>query len=88
MKNDTIKKDVHPFEVEVHDDFFPIGKNTIYDIYITELGYVMISVYNEDKKVYVNYICKKLKDILPENIKLKEVGGHQSFVQQISKDDK
>jgi hypothetical protein len=88
MKDPIIRRTVCPFDVEIQDDLIHTGKNTIKDIYITELGYVMISVFNEDRKVYVNYICKELKDILPEKIKLKEAGDHQSFGQLLSKDDK
>lgn len=76
------------FEVEIEDDSTHTGKNVIKDIYITELGYVMVSIFNEDKKVYVNYICKELKDILPEKIKIKEGEVRQSFQQQPSRDDK
>ena len=88
MKNPIIRRDVCPFDVEIQGDSIHVGKNTIKDIYITELGYVMIAVFNEDKKVYVNYICKELKDILPVKIRLKEVGDHQSFERLPSKDDR
>jgi len=87
MKNNVIRREVHPFEVEISEDSTHAGKNTIKDIYITEIGYVMISVYNESRKVYVNYICKELKDILPEKIKVKEGEDLQSFEPPLSKDD-
>lgn len=68
MQRSIIRREVFPFEVQVEDTF---EKTTIKDIYITELGYVMISIYNEDRKVTVNYICRELKDILPSKIVLK-----------------
>lgn len=65
-----IRRDVCPFEVSIEgeDDG---SKNIIKDIYITELGLVMVAVFNEKKKVTVNYICKDLKEILPKKISLK-----------------
>ena len=87
MKEFIIRRGVCPFEVELEDDTIHTGKNTIKDIYITELGYVMVSVYNEDRKVTVNYICKELKEILPSKIKIKEEEVRQSFGQQPSIDD-
>ena len=86
----TIRRDTQPFFVDVEGEF---SSNKIVDIYITELGFVMISVFNEDKKVTVNYICKNIQDILPEKINLKEFNSraeviHQSSQQQPSKDDK
>jgi hypothetical protein len=87
MKNNVIRREVHPFEVNIPGDSVHTGKNTIRDIYITEIGYVMVSVYNEDRGVYVNYICKELKDILPKKIEIKEGGDLQSFEPPISKDD-
>jgi hypothetical protein len=64
------------------------GPNRIVDIYVTELGYVMASIFNEEKKVYVNYICGEIEDILPTKIKLKVEEVHQSSEQQPSKDDR
>ena len=86
----TIRRETQPFFVDVDGDS---SSNKIVDIYITELGFVMISVFNEDKKVTVNYICKNIQDILPEKIKLKELSTRaevnpQSSQQQPSKDDK
>lgn len=86
----TIRRDTQPFFVDVDGES---ASNKIVDIYITELGFVMISVFNEDKKVTVNYICKNIQDILPEKIKLKDLSTrveaiHQSSQQQPSKDDK
>ena len=88
MNHYNIRKSTCFFEVEIEDDSIHTGKNIIKDIYITELGYVMVSVFNEDRKVYVNYICKELRDILPAKIKIKEVEVHQSSQQQPSRDDK
>jgi len=80
----TIRKETHPFLVAVEGES---GPNRIEDIYITGLGFVMISIFNEDKKVTVNYICGEIKDFLPERIKLKVGEAHQSSEQQPSKDD-
>ena len=88
MKNPIIRREVFPFGVEIKDDPHHSGKNTIKDIYITELGYVMIAVFNEDKKVTVNYICKELKEILPEKISIKGEEAHRSSEQQPSRDDR
>lgn len=85
MEHRSIRKGVFKFPVEVEGDS---SKNRIEDIYITELGYVMVSVFNQEKKVYVNYICGEIKDILPKKIKIKEEVNHQSSQQQLSKDDK
>lgn len=85
MGNTLIRKEVCKFPVEVDGD---LGPNRIEDIYITELGYVMVSVFNLEKKVYVNYICEDIKNILPQKIRIKGEEGHQSFPQRFSKDDK
>jgi len=79
-----IRRETHPFLVAVEGE---PGPNRIEDIYITGLGFVMISIYNEDKKVTVNYICGEIKDFLPERIKLKVEEAHQSSEQQPAKDD-
>jgi len=86
----TIRRETQPFFVDVDGEY---TSNKIVDIYITELGFVMVAVFNEDKKVTVNYICKNIQDILPEKIKLKELSTRvevipQSSQQQPSKDDK
>ena len=81
----TIRKETHPFLVAVEGE---PGPNRIEDIYVTELGFVMISIFNEDKKVTVNYICGEIEDFLPEKIKIKEEVNLQSSQQQPSKDDK
>ena len=81
----TIRKETHSFLVAVEGE---PGPNRIEDIYVTELGFVMISIFNEDKKVTVNYICGEIEDFLPEKIKIKEEVNHQSSQQQPSKDDK
>ena len=81
----AIRRETHPFLVAVEGES---GPNRIEDIYITELGFVMVSIFNENKKVYVNYICGEIEDILPEKIKIKEEEVHQSSEQQPSKDDK
>ncbi len=83
MEHRSIRREVCKFPVEVEGD---AGSNRIEDIYISELGYVMISIYNSEKKVHVNYICGEIKDILPGKIKLKVEEVHQSSEQQPSKD--
>ena len=85
MEHQSIKREVFKFPVEVEGN---PSKNRIEDIYITELGYVMISIFNQEKKVYVNYNCGEIKDILPEKIKFKVEEDHQSSQQQPSIDDK
>lgn len=82
-----IRKSTFPFEVEV-EGLNPEEKNLIKDIYITELGYVMVSIFNEEKKVCVNYICGELKNILPAKIKIKEEVNPQSSLLQPSRDDR
>ena len=81
----AIRRETHSFLVSVEGES---GPNRIEDIYITELGFVMVSIFNENKKVYVNYICGEIEDFLPEKIKIKGVEVHQSSEQQPSKDDK
>ena len=81
----AIRRETHPFLVAVEGES---GPNRIEDIYITGLGFVMISIFNEDKGVTVNYICGEIEDFLPEKIKIKGVEVHQSSEQQPSKDDK
>ena len=81
----AIRRETHPFPVVVEGES---GPNRIEDIYITELGFVMVSIFNEDKKVTVNYICGEIKDFLPEKIKIKEEEVRQSSEQQPSKDDR
>ena len=85
MEHRSIRREVSKFPVEVEGD---AGPNRIEDIYVTELGYVMVSIYNTEKKVYVNYICGEIKDILPKKIKLRVGEAHQSSEQQLSKDDR
>ena len=85
MEHKSIRKNVCKFPVEVEGD---TGSNRIEDIYITELGYVMVSIYNLEKKVYVNYICGEIGNILPVKIKLKVEEARQSAEQQPSKDDR
>ena len=80
-----IRRETHPFLVAVEGES---GPNRIEDIYITGLGFVMISIFNEDKGVAVNYICGEIEDFLPGKIKIKEEEVHQSSEQQPSKDDK
>ena len=81
----AIRRETHPFLVAVEGES---GPYRIEDIYITGLGFVMISIFNEDKGVTVNYICGEIEDFLPEKIKIKGVEVHQSSEQQPSKDDK
>ena len=85
MEQRSIRRETSKFPVEVEGDS---SSNRIEDIYISELGYVMVSIFNTEKKVYVNYICGEIKDILPDKIKLKEGVDRQSSQQQPSKDDK
>jgi hypothetical protein len=81
----TIRRETHPFLVAVEGES---GPNRIEDIYITGLGFVMISIFNEDKGVTVNYICGEIKDFLPDRIKIKVEEVRQSSEQQPSKDDR
>jgi hypothetical protein len=85
MEHKPIRKGTFKFPVDVEGDS---DSNRIEDIYLTELGYVMVSIFNENKKVYVNYICKDIKEILPSRIKIKEVEVPRSSQQQPSRDDK
>ncbi len=68
MEHTPIRKNVFKFPVDVEGD---AGLNRIEDIYISDLGYVMISIYNLENKVTVNYICSEIKNILPEKLNLK-----------------
>ena len=81
----AIRRETHPFLVAVEGES---GPNRIEDIYITGLGFVMISIFNEDKGVTVNYICGEIEDFLPEKIKIKVEEVRQSSEQQPSKDDR
>jgi len=81
----AIRRETHPFLVAVEGES---GPNRIEDIYITGLGFVMVSIFNEDKGVTVNYICGEIKDFLPGKIKIKEEEVRQSSEQQPSKDDR
>ena len=81
----AIRRETQPFLVAVEGES---GPNRLNDIYVTELGFVMISIFNEDKKVTVNYICGEIEDFLPEKIKIKEEEVRQSSEQQPSKDDR
>ena len=81
----TIRRETHPFLVAVEGE---PGPNRIEDIYITGLGFVMISIFNEDKGVTVNYICGEIEDFLPDRIKIKVEEVRQSSEQQPSKDDR
>jgi hypothetical protein len=76
-----IRRDTQHFFVDVDGDS---SSNKIVDIYITELGVVMVAVFNEDKKVTVNYICKNIQDILPEKIKLSKFSSREEVVRQSS----
>jgi hypothetical protein len=62
-----IRKDTHIFKVKVDGSEDP---HIIKDIYITEPGYILVSVYNEKKKVCTNYTLSKIQDILPDKIKI------------------
>ena len=62
-----IRKDTHIFKVKVDGSEDP---HIIKDIYITEPGYIMISVYNEENKTCINYGVSKIQDLLPDTIKI------------------
>lgn len=62
-----IRKDTHIFKVKVEENEDP---QIIKDIYITETGSIMVSVYNEKKKICINYGVSEIQDILPETIKI------------------
>jgi hypothetical protein len=62
-----IRKDTHIFRVKVDGSEDP---HIIKDIYITEPGNIMVSVYNEKKKVCTNYTVSKIQDVLPDTIKI------------------
>jgi hypothetical protein len=64
------------FEGYINPDFRYIAK----DIYVTELGNIMISVYNVDESKTVNYFCGKIWNILPDGIKIKEGVNPQFFL--------
>jgi len=68
------------FEVESTKFLNSNSKHTVRDIYITELGNIMISVYTEEELKTVNYFCGKIQDILPEGIQIKEVANPQFFL--------
>lgn len=78
MEHRSIRRGISKFFVEVDGD---PSSNRIEDIYITELGYVMVSIYNLEKKVHVNYICGEIKDFLPKKIKLRAGEVRQSSEQ-------
>lgn len=48
------------------------GPGEIKDIYITELGYILVKVYFKDK-MCLNYTIGKIDDILENNSKIKLV---------------
>ena len=62
-----IRKDTHIFRVKVDGSGDP---HIIKDIYITEPGNIMVSVYNEKKKTCINYRVSKIQDLLPDKIKI------------------
>lgn len=62
-----IRKDTHIFKVKVDGSEDP---HIIKDIYITEPGCILVSVYNEKRKVCTNYTVGLIQDILPEKIKI------------------
>lgn len=61
------RKDTHIFKVKVDKNEDP---HIIRDIYITEPGNIMLSVYNERRMVTTNYRIAKIQDLLPEEIKI------------------
>lgn len=74
----SIRRETFKFPVDVAGESDP---NRIEDIYLTELGFIMVCVYNPIRKVYVNHICGKIGDILPARIKIKEEEAHRSSQQ-------
>jgi hypothetical protein len=62
-----IRKDTHIFKVKVDGSEDP---HIIKDIYITEPGHILVSVYNEKKKVCTNYTVSKIQEVLPDKIKI------------------
>lgn len=74
----SIRRETFKFPVDVAGE---LDSNRIEDIYITELGFVMVCIYNPNRKVYVNYTCGKIEDILPARIKIKEEEAHRSSQQ-------
>ena len=62
-----IRKDTNIFKVKVDGSEDP---HIIKDIYITEPGNIMVSVYNEKKKVCTNYTVSKIQEVLPDTIKI------------------
>lgn len=62
-----LRKDTHIFRVKVDGNEDP---HIIKDIYITEPGNIMVSVYNEKKKTCINYSVSKIQDLLPDKIKI------------------
>ena len=62
-----IRKDTHIFKVKVDESENP---HIIKDIYITEIGCIMISVYDDKKQVCTNYTVSKIQEILPDKIKI------------------
>ena len=62
-----IRKDTNIFKVKVDGSEDP---HIIKDIYITETGNVMVSVYNEKRGICINYSVSKIQDLLPYTIKI------------------
>ena len=67
MTLDPIRKSSFPLEVTIEKS----EGNLLKDIYVTELGHVMISVYNKNKKVTINYSCGGIERFLPEGVEIK-----------------
>ena len=61
------RKDTHIFKVEVGENEPP---QIIKDSYITEIGCIMISLYDEKRKVCTNYPVSKIQEVLPDKIKI------------------
>jgi hypothetical protein len=45
----------------------PDGKATLKEIYVTELGYIMVKVYYPKRGVFVNHKIGSLKNLLDTN---------------------
>lgn len=73
---EMIRRESKIFPVEIEGEF---GSTLLNDIYISELGFVMISIFDENKKITVNYICGEIKDFLPKKVKIKVEEAPRSF---------
>jgi len=42
----------------------PDGKATLKEIYVTELGYIMVKIYYPSRGVFINYNVENVKNLL------------------------